>query len=121
MRALIVAVLATGSLLLAVPLAGWAQAAQPAGGASLEQVLVESANTPAEHAALGRYFREKAAQQRKSAADHQWMAKSYGGSLKGPAIAQQKVHCEKLVSLHEQTAAQYDEMAKAHEDAAKAK
>jgi hypothetical protein len=112
------------ALLMALPLEGSGQASQSEhsmGGAGLERVLVESANTPAEHEALATYFRGKAGAQRESAANHRWMAKNYGGSLRGPQVAAQKTHCEKLANLHEQTAAQYDEMAKVHEEAAKAK
>lgn len=120
MRKSIAFALAAGSLFVSAPLDSWGQGGGSGGTSSLEQVLVESANTPAEHQALANFFRGKAEQQRSSAADHRWMAKHYAGSLKGPAVLQQKAHCEKLASLYEQTASEYDEMAKAHEQAAKA-
>jgi len=84
---------------------------------SLEQILVESATTPQQHAALAKYYRGKASEARERAAEHKRMGASYGGTKM--AIAQAgKEHCDKLAALNESTAAEYDKMASEHDSLA---
>jgi hypothetical protein len=85
---------------------------------SLEQVLIESASTPKDHQALASYYTGKAAEARKEAESHRSMAKTYGG-VKGSQIAMIKDHCEKLATLSDEQAKEYDIMAEAHAAAAK--
>jgi hypothetical protein len=86
--------------------------------AALEQALIDSASTPKDHLALAKYFHAKAEGERQQATEHKNMAATYGGTKL--AIAQaQKEHCQKLVTLHESAAAEYDKMAAAHESMAK--
>ena len=99
-------------------LAAGASQAMAADTESLEQVLVESASTPAQHEALAKYYRGKAAHERKQAAEHKAMGNSYGGTKMTIAQAE-KAHCEKLAAIHESAAKEYDEMAAAHESLAK--
>jgi hypothetical protein len=84
----------------------------------LEQVLVESADTPAEHQALAKHYKHLAEKAKSEAAAHRAMAKSYGGVKYASAKAMSD-HCDKLASLADQEAAQYDSLAAAHEAAAK--
>ena len=76
MRSLIVLALA---LWLTGP--GLARAQAPSGDAAeLEQVLIEFADTPAEHQALADYYRGKAGKMRGIAEQHRSMGKRYGGT-----------------------------------------
>lgn len=85
---------------------------------SLEQVLIESASTPKEHQALASYYTGKAAAARKDAEYHRAMGKTYSG-VKGSQLATMKDHCEKLASLDDEQAKEYDAMASMHRDMAK--
>ena len=107
--------LSTGlALFLVGPLAPSALA----GDESLEQVLVESASTPKQHEALANYYSGKAAAARKEAEAHREMGKTYSG-VKGSQLAMMKEHFEKLASLYDDTAKQYDMMASMHREMAK--
>jgi hypothetical protein len=85
---------------------------------SLEQILIESASTPAQHQALASHFRAKAADARAEAKEHRSMADSYGGTKLVVAAAQKK-HCNDLATNLEAQAKLYDELAAAHEAEAK--
>jgi len=85
---------------------------------SLEQVLVESASTPKDHAALAHYYEGKAARARKEAESHRVMAKTYSGA-KAPQVAAMKDHCDKLAAAAESEAKEYDALAAAHKAMAK--
>ena len=106
--------LAAALALLAGPLSLSARA----GDESLEQALVESATTPQQHAALANYYTAKAAAARKEAESHRSMAKAYGG-VKGSQIAAMKEHCEKLATLSDDEAKEFDALASMHKDMAK--
>ena len=84
----------------------------------LEQVLIESASTPAQHHALAQHFSAKAAAARREAERHRSMAKTYGGTKLVIAEAQRE-HCTDLAASYEAQATQYDAMAAAHEAEAK--
>ncbi len=92
--------------------------ADDSASASLEQVLIESASTPKAHQALATYYTGKAAAARKDAEYHRAMGKAYSGG-KGSQIAMMKDHCEKLASLADDQAKEYDAMASMHRDMAK--
>jgi len=106
--------LASALALLAGPLTPNARAADE----SLEQVLVESATTPQQHAALAGYYAGKAAAARKDAEYHRAMGKSYGGA-KASQLAAMKDHCDKLATLYDDEAKEYDAMAAMHRNMAK--
>jgi hypothetical protein len=80
--------------------------------------LIESASTPAQHQALANYFKTKAVAAKKEAADHRAMAKSYSGQ-KATVSAAQAEHCNKLATLSDSQAAEYEQLAATHEGAAK--
>ena len=113
-----IATLAAGCLLVLAPAAGWAQA--PGGGnPGLLQVLVDSANTPAQHQALARWFRAQAADAKALADAHQAMSRSYSG--KPGDLRNMNKHCDEIVKLNQDLAAQYEALAKAEEAAAAGK
>lgn len=89
-----------------------------ASSASLEQVLIESASTPKAHQALAIYYTEKAAAARKDATYHRAMGKAYSGG-KMTQVEMMKNHCEKLATLSDDEAKEYDAMASMHRDLAK--
>jgi hypothetical protein len=106
------------ALVLALTLGVLPAMARADEGSSLEQVLIESASTPKDHQALAKYYSAKAAEARKDAESHRLMAKTYGG-VKGSQVAIMKDHCEKLATLSDDQAKEFDAMAAAHEAAAK--
>ena len=114
MRALRVAGLALALALPAVPVLA-AEA-----GHSLEETMVESASTPAQHQALADYFHEKAEAARHAAARHRSMAKRYEGGRMARSPSLPSTHCTKLAKSFDEQATEYDALASAHEAEAKA-
>ncbi len=102
------------SALLWIPGAAFAEPAS-----SLEQLVVEMADAPAEHAAVAKHFRAKAADLRGEASKHESMGRVYGGGKLGTRI-KMRGHCDKLAELYAAQAAEYEELAKLHEAAASA-
>jgi uncharacterized membrane protein len=86
--------------------------------APLEQLAIDSAHTSADHAALAKYYRSKAAAARAEAASHESMARSYTGT-KMAAKEQMQAHCQKISQQEKATADEYDALAKLHDDEAK--
>lgn len=111
----------TTTMVTAGGLLAFALAVAPAGafaqtpGQQLEELLVSGADTPAEHDALAAYYHDKAEEARSHATHHRNMGKRYA-PYKGGDM---RKHCDKLVNLNEQAAAEYDELAKGHEAEAK--
>jgi hypothetical protein len=83
---------------------------------SLVDVLVQSADAPQEHQALADHFRKRAEALRTAAERHRSMGNHYGGNEAMKRAA--KRHCDEMAKLNEQLAAQYDELAKLHQDQA---
>jgi hypothetical protein len=83
---------------------------------TLEQVLIESANTPAQHQALADHFRSRAAGARHQAQRHRSMAKSYTGgrAAPSPVAGYQSSHCNKLATTFDEQAKEYDALAELH-------
>jgi hypothetical protein len=106
--------LATAIALLGGPFAPIAAAADP----SLEQVPIESASTPAQHTALANYYASKATAARKEAEHHRAMGKAYGG-VKASQAAMMRSHCDKLATLYDDEAKQFDMLASMDRDMAK--
>lgn len=106
-----VAVLAIGTLLALAPAAGLADTETSV--QRLEELAVQSANTPAEYQALAGYYRDKADDARQVAEHHRNMAKGYLG--KPGQARNMREHCNEIVELNENLAAQYGKLAKAYE------
>jgi hypothetical protein len=85
---------------------------------SLEELVVEMADTPADHAAVAAHFRAKAANARAAAQRHKSMAKAYGGGKLSTRI-QMRGHCDRLADENEAIAVEYEALAKLHEELAK--
>ena len=85
---------------------------------SLEQLVVETADTKAEHEALANYYEREAAEARKLASRHQSMGRAYVGG-KSANTAGYQSHCKKIAEQQEAIAKEYDEMAKMHREEAK--
>lgn len=85
---------------------------------SLEALLVEFADTPAQHQALASYYRGKAAEARSGAANHRSMAKHYAAGKLFERDAMRS-HCEALAKKSEDAAADFEGLAAAHEAEAK--
>lgn len=86
---------------------------------SLEQVLIESASTPAQHQALADHFRARATEARSAAVRHRAMGTSYGGGRMARSPSLPSTHCTKLAESFEMQAKEYDSLAAAHESEAK--
>jgi hypothetical protein len=110
-----IATLTAGCLLALAPATGWAQASV-GGSGDLLQAMVDSADTPAQHQALARYFRARAAEAKALAETHQAMSRSYSG--KPGEIRNMNKHCDQIAKLNQDLAAQYESLAKAEEAAA---
>ncbi len=78
---------------------------------ALEAYLVESADSPGEHAALARYYRAKAAEARGAADHHKAMARNSKPGM--------KQHCDRIAKLNQEMAAEFDALAKEQDAAAK--
>jgi hypothetical protein len=110
------ATLMVGLLLALAP--AWAGAETPDTTAQhLEHLMVQSADSPADHQALARYYRMKAADAKSLAAEHRAMAKAYHG--KPGQVRNMKKHCDRIAELNDELAAQYESLAQGEEAAAK--
>ena len=88
------------------------------GGETLEQLVVEMAQTPEQHAALARHFRAKAADARAEMQRHERMGSSYsGGKLAGRQ--HMKRHCQDISEKYKALADDYEALAKLHDTEAK--
>lgn len=90
-------------------------------GHSLEELLVESAETAADHAALANHYRAKAEEARAEADQHERMGRSY---MQGKTVERMKMqsHCKKISEGLRTQAAEFDALAAMHEaEAAKAR
>lgn len=82
----------------------------------LEHVLVEMANTPAEHQALFQHYTALAAEARDDVRRHEELAKTYAAGRS--ASPQMSNHCKRLAQSYGEIAAEYDELAKHHQQQA---
>ena len=101
-------ILVLGIALAAAPFAGTAFA----GHNDADALLVEWATTPAQHQALAKHFQAKAAAAKAEAESHRAMATAYT-STKAANIKPQVEHCNKLASLADSEAAEYEKLAAA--------
>lgn len=87
-------------------------------GHSLEQLVVEMAETPAQHMALATHYRAKAEEARQERERHEQMGATYGGG-KHVQRAHMKRHCQNISDRYAELAEEYDALAKLHEAEAK--
>ena len=94
--------------------------------ASLEQVVVETAKTPAEHQALANHYRAEAADAKAEAAEHERMANTYKPSQEikmswGTVQQRQKMadHCKRISQQSAANAQDFEALAKLHDEEAK--
>lgn len=80
---------------------------------SLESLVVESAKTPGQHAALADYFRAQAAVARATAARHETMRRTYAVRQFRRRDAM-RGHCRALVEKYEAAAKALDALAAEH-------
>jgi hypothetical protein len=85
---------------------------------SIESVLIKMATTPEQHRALADYYRGKAADARRDAANHKAMAASYAGTKLAYRLDMQE-HCNKIIANDEALAKEYDALAAMHDADAK--
>ena len=111
MRIEIMAVLILGSL--AASVAATAQSANT----DLEHVVVEMADTPAEHQALVRHYMALAERARADERRHEQLARVYLVT-RNPG-RQRSNHCEQIAQKFGEIAAEYDELAKLHAEEAR--
>ncbi len=111
-----IAVLAAGGILALAPAAGWTESSDP-WVQHLEHLVVENADTPAEHEALARYYRMRANDARSLAEEHRAMAARYHG--KPGEKHHMRKHCNRIAELNEELASEYESLAKGEDAAAK--
>lgn len=85
---------------------------------SLEQVVVEMAETPKQHAALADHYEAKAEKARDEMRRHERMGRSYRVG-KATSKAKMRGHCKKLSETYASLADDYEALAKLHEKEAK--
>lgn len=107
-------ILTVGLAIATASIAGTAWADDSA----LEKFMIENAATPAQHKALANYYHEKAADAKAEAESHRSMLRSYSG-VSVPMAKQRAEHCNKLSSLSDAQAAEYEKLAASHETQAK--
>jgi hypothetical protein len=96
--------MALAGMMLATPLAVWAQ------------------SPPVDHAALAAQYEQEAKVAREKAQMHREMEKNYGGPQysKVNHVAGMRNHCKRLIASYEEAAADADALAKEHREAAAA-
>jgi hypothetical protein len=85
---------------------------------SVEQIATEAATTPEQHQTLADFYKQKAADAREEATKHRNMASTLVSRSPDPQTAMRN-HCAALADAATKAAAEYDALAKLHEDEAK--
>jgi hypothetical protein len=86
----------------------------------LEQSMIETASTPAQHQALAAHFHARAEAARREATRHRAMGKAYAsGGRMARSPQPPSTHCNKLADTFDAQATEYDALAAAHEAEAK--
>ena len=108
---------AAGLALASLAIAPGPSAAEE-GGHSLEQVVVEMASTPEEHAALAAHYRAKANEARAQMRNPEGMVRPYNG---GKLVLKQRMkrHCDNIVQEYATMAKEYEGLAQLHAEEAK--
>jgi len=97
---------------------GFSGVAVAADDHSLEQLLVESVQTAADHQALAHHYRAKASEARAEAASHEKMGRTYAQGKATERLRMQK-HRQKIADGFKAQAVEYEGMASVHEAEAK--
>lgn len=106
----------TAALLSAMLVTSGAVLAQSEDETGLEHLVIEMATTSAQHHAVASHYTAKAAEARQEMRRHESMARAYmRGRTPHPQL---RDHCERIAKNYEQVAAEYDELAKLHEQEA---
>jgi hypothetical protein len=80
----------------------------------LEQLVIEMADSAAEHTAIAGYYRTKAEEARQEVSRHERMAGTYAnGAFPQPLHARQ--HCDKLAEQYASVAEEYEQLAQLHD------
>ena len=93
-------------------------AAQESGG-SLEEIVVQTADTKAEHEALAKFYEKEAADARAAAKRHEAMSRAYVGGVRSGGGQPFGTHCKNIAEKQAAIATEYDHLAKMHADEAK--
>ncbi|HEU4428736.1 MAG TPA: hypothetical protein VFT98_08280 [Myxococcota bacterium] len=83
---------------------------------ALESLAVAMADQPAHHAALAEHYRAKAAEARRDSARHRSLGRAYRGGKQGSGAG--SFHCRRISKREAAIAAEYEALAKLHEDEA---
>ncbi len=83
----------------------------------IEKLISELADKPEQHAAVAKYYNEKAEEAKKSVERHKAIKSSYVlFNNKNPSgFASMISHCDKLINAYETEAEEYEQMAAEHE------
>ena len=104
--------------------AGLLMPAYRAGGAQDVDIdkMIASAKTAADHQAIADYYKQQAKEAQEQADVHKKMAQTYGMASIGMQATKTHFHrhCEALVRSYESAAKENNDLAKMHEDMAKA-
>jgi hypothetical protein len=104
---------------LAIALALPAASAFAAEDHEINDAMIESASTPAQHQAIADHYKASADAARKAATRHRAMAKTYAGGRMARSPSLPSTHCTKLADSYDAQAKEYDQLAAAHEAEAK--
>jgi hypothetical protein len=83
-----------------------------------EHLIIEMANTPAEHRAVARHYKLKADEAREEARRHEAMGRLYATGRSARPGGRE--HCENIAAKLEEVAAEYEALADLHEEQSKA-
>jgi hypothetical protein len=86
-------------------------------GTSLEQLVVEGAQSKAQHEALAQHYEEQASAARKLANRHESTGRAYLGGKGGNKQLFQN-HCKRIAEQQRAMAEEYDALAKLHREQA---
>lgn len=81
---------------------------------SLEHIVIEMASTPAEHAAIARYYLSKAEEARRETSRHEQMARAYDRGKISQRVPM-RGHCLRLAESFRAVAEEYGQLAQLHD------
>lgn len=86
----------------------------------IEKLISELADKPAQHAAVAKYYRERAEEAKKEVEQHKKMKNAYPVSPKANfPTASINTHCDNLIKAAETEEKEYEQLAAEHEALAK--
>jgi hypothetical protein len=81
----------------------------------VDDAMIESASTPAQHQEIAGHYKAQAEKARAAAKRHRAMAQVYSGGRMARSPSLPGTHCKKLADSYDAQAAEYDALAQAHE------